>query len=107
MEDEEERSFHLPYDALPNAAQGHDLAPFHGRERGVDGAQQRRTDDARPLEWLPHDAWGQRLEIDRDVGKLRHLLVAEHLQRYFDSAERRADLDSLHHPLHTAEHVAR
>src|SRR5919109_1717988 len=72
MEDEKELSFHLPHDALPDAAQVDHAASFGGRERRIDRAQQRRAGDARALERLAHDAGGQRLEINRDVGKLRH-----------------------------------
>src|SRR5882672_12520123 len=72
MEDEEDVSFHLPYDALPQASQPHDLATFCRAQWRVDGAQQRRADDAGALERLADDARRQCLEVNRDVGQLRH-----------------------------------
>src|SRR5256886_9081251 len=72
MEDEEELAVQLPHDAFPDAHQGHDLAAHRRRDRRVDPAQQRGTDDADALEGLAPHPWGPRLEGDRDVGGVPH-----------------------------------
>src|SRR2546425_6829745 len=72
MEDEEDVSLHLPHDALSQASQSHDFATLCRAERRVDRAQQRGADHTGTLERLADDTRGQCLEVNRDVGELRH-----------------------------------
>src|SRR6185503_1493333 len=72
MENEKQLAFHLPHDPFSNAPQADHRAALGRGERRIDGAEQRGTHHARARERLPHDPWSQRLEINRDVGKLRH-----------------------------------
>ena len=73
MEDEEDVALHLPHDALSQPSQSHDPTAFRRTQRRVDGAQQGWADDAGALERLANDARLQRFEVDRDVGKFRHI----------------------------------
>src|SRR5258706_8466498 len=61
-------SLHLPHDALSQTPQSHHAAAFRRAQRRVNGAQQRRADDAGALERLADDARRQRSE-ERRVGK--------------------------------------
>ena len=56
--------------ALADTSQTDDALAGDGAQRGIDGAQQERREQARALEGDADDATLERLEIDGDVGQL-------------------------------------
>ena len=72
MQDEPEVVVQAERDALAEAAQAADVTAVRCGERRVHGAQEERAGQTHALERPIQDAPFQRLEVERDVGQLRH-----------------------------------
>jgi hypothetical protein len=72
VQDEPEVLVQAERDALAEAAQAADVPAQGGGERRVHGAQQERAGQAHALERPILDTSLQRLDVQRDVGQLRH-----------------------------------
>jgi len=59
-------------DAFADAAEVGDGVPFDGADRGVDGAQQERAEDADGVQAAAFDVAVEGLDVDRDVGQFGH-----------------------------------
>src|SRR3989338_3002777 len=72
MDDEEDGPVEFPHDLLSDSSQSpHNLA-FDSRGRGVDGPQDKRAEEADPVQSAFDDTRAERFEIQDDVGKLGH-----------------------------------
>ncbi len=60
------------HDALADAPQAADRAPEGGIERRIVRPQHEGVGELHAREGLAHDAFLEGLEVDRDVGELRH-----------------------------------
>ena len=72
VQDEPEVAVQAERDALAEAAQAADVPAVRRGERRVHGAQEERAGQTHALERPIQDAPFQRLEVERDVGQLRH-----------------------------------
>ena len=57
---------------LPSRSHAGDDGVGDGRERRLDAAHEERRGDLHAVESAPDDARGERVEVERDIGKLRH-----------------------------------
>ena len=72
VDDEEELPVERDHDAFSEAAQARHPPADRGVERRIDRAEQERARQAHPLEPGPDDSRLQRLDVNDDVGELRH-----------------------------------
>ena len=72
MDDEEEVVLEAEDDALAEPAERDDRATDDGGDRWIDGAQEERAREAHRLERLAENARREALEVQLDVGVLRH-----------------------------------
>ena len=74
-------------DPLPEPAHARDAAPLDVGEGDVGGAEEERAPEAHAEERLPHDAGGEGLDVDLEVGQLGHPRI---LARERDARQPRA-----------------
>jgi len=72
VEDEVQVVLEIEHHAFAEVARADDATAFRGAERWLDGAQQVRTPNARPLETLAHDVRAKRFDVERDVRVFGH-----------------------------------
>src|SRR6185295_20388395 len=72
MEHREQLALEAEDDALAETPEAHDPAPGEAGEGRLDGAQQEGTAEPDRLQRLPLEARPQRLQVDLEIGKLRH-----------------------------------
>ncbi len=94
MDDEIEIVLHSEDDSFSDTLQRLHLEPHRGVVRRVVGAQHRRRGDPHPAHHLTEDAPLQCLQIDHDVGKLRHEAEATGRSRLLGLPERSRGDDS-------------
>ena len=76
VNDEEQIALELPDQALAETAQANHGLAVSLIDRRIDGANEKRTREANPFEALIEDARPERVEVQLDVRKFRHGLLA-------------------------------
>src|SRR5207244_2362898 len=69
------RSSRADDDALAEPAEGGDAPAGGRRERWIDGPEQEGAREAHTIQPRPGDARLEGLDVDRDIGQLRHLVI--------------------------------
>ena len=72
VQDEEQLAFQLEDDPLTEPMQRDDSLPLERRQRRIDGTQEERGGEPDPLHPMPDDTRSEGVQIQEDVGKLRH-----------------------------------
>ena len=72
MQHQEEIPIETDHDALAEPAKAGEAAVGRRRDRGIDRAEQERAREPHPFEGRACDAGLERLDVDGDVGQLRH-----------------------------------
>ena len=81
MQDEKEVALQLEDDPLAQTIQRDNCFSVRSRQWRIDRAQEKRRGQPDAFDSMPDDARGKRVQVEQDVGKLRHSL-SDYLRAY-------------------------
>jgi hypothetical protein len=82
VQDQEQLVAEIEHEALSQPAQVHDSPSFERRHRRLDRTNDERVAQAHALDRLVHDARAQGIQVQLDIGQLRHDISGCHNHRY-------------------------